>query len=264
MTDRSVPSPVQPTQEPADAARALEGKIALVTGATRGIGFATSVALARLGAHVVAVGRTEGGLEELDDAIKAVGSSATLVPLNLRDSEGIDRRGGALFERYGRLDVYVANAGILGPLSPLGHVLPKEWDDTVAVNITAQWRAIRSFDPLLRLSPHGRAVIVGSGAAHKAKAYWGPYAATKAALEVMGRVWAAEAFNSALRVNMFNPGPTRTRMRAKAFPGEDPETLPTAEVAAQAIVPLCLPQLECTGRLYDLPQGKWLDYQMPA
>ncbi len=257
-------STAQPAAAPADSTRPLADRIALVTGATRGIGFATAVELARAGAHVVAVGRTEGGLEELDDAIKAVGSSSTLVPLNLKDSEGIDRLGGALFERYGRLDVYVANAGVLGPLSPLGHMLPKDWDDVVAANFTAQWRCIRSFDPLLRLSPHGRAVIVGSGAAHKAKAYWGPYAATKAALEVMGRTWAAEAIKSALRVNMFNPGPTRTRMRAKAFPGEDPDTLPTAEAAAQAILPLCLPSLENTGRLYDLPQGKWLDYQMPA
>ncbi|MGQ3672935.1 SDR family NAD(P)-dependent oxidoreductase [Xanthobacter sp. TB0136] len=260
MTDPSA----RPSATPADSTRPLDGKVALVTGATRGIGFATAVELARAGAHVVAVGRTEGGLEELDDAIKAAGSSSTLVPLNLKDGDGIDRLGGALFERYQRLDVYVANAGVLGPLSPLGHVLPKDWDDVVASNLTAQWRCIRSFDPLLRLSPHGRAVIVGSGAAHKAKAYWGPYAATKAALEVMGRTWAAEAMKSALRVNMFNPGPTRTRMRAKAFPGEDPDTLPTAEAAAQAILPLCLPALECTGRLYDLPQGKWLDYQMPA
>ncbi|MFG1395145.1 SDR family NAD(P)-dependent oxidoreductase [Xanthobacter agilis] len=242
----------------------LSDKIALVTGATRGIGAATALALAAAGAHVVAVGRTEGGLEELDDAITAMGARATLVPLDLKDSEGIDRLGGALYERYGRLDIYVANAGVLGPLSPLGHVLPKDWDATVAVNITANWRCIRSFDPLLRLSTTARAVVISSGAAHKARAYWGPYAITKAALEVMARTWAAEAINGNLKVNLFNPGPIGTLMRAKAFPGEDPTTLPTPEDAAAAILPLCLPSFTETGKLYDFPQGKLLDFQMPA
>ncbi|WP_454917045.1 SDR family NAD(P)-dependent oxidoreductase [Xanthobacter sediminis] len=242
----------------------LADKIALVTGATRGIGAATALLLAKAGAHVVAVGRSEGGLEELDDAITGVGGSSTLVPLDLKDGEGIDRLGGALYERYGRLDVYVANAGVLGPLSPLGHVFPKDWDDTVAVNLTANWRCIRSFDPLLRLSTTARAVVVTSGAAHKARAYWGPYAITKAALEVMARTWAAEAISGNLKVNLFNPGPIRTRMRAKAFPGEDPMTLPTPEEAAAAIVPLCLPDFTETGRLYDFQQHKLLDFQMPA
>ncbi|MFG1400597.1 SDR family NAD(P)-dependent oxidoreductase [Xanthobacter sediminis] len=242
----------------------LADKIALVTGATRGIGAATALALAGAGAHVVAVGRSEGGLEELDDAITAIGGNATLVPLDLKDGEGIDRLGGALYERYGRLDVYVANAGVLGPLSPLGHVLPKDWDSTIAVNLTANWRCIRSFDPLLRLSTTARAVVISSGAAHKAKAYWGPYAITKAALEVMARTWAAEAINGNLKVNLFNPGPIRTLMRARAFPGEDPMTLPTPEEAAAAILPLCLPSFEDTGRLYDFPQKKLLDFQMPA
>lgn len=242
----------------------LADKIALVTGATRGIGAATAIALAKAGAHVVAVGRSEGGLEELDDAITAIGGGSTLVPLDLKDGEGIDRLGGALYERYGRLDVYVANAGVLGPLSPLGHVLPKDWDDTVAVNLTANWRCIRSFDPLLRLSTTGRAVVVTSGAAHKARAYWGPYAITKAALEVMARTWAAEAINGNLKVNLFNPGPIRTSMRAKAFPGEDPMTLPTPEEAAATILPLCLPDVTETGKLYDFQQRRLLDFHMPA
>lgn len=242
----------------------LADKIALVTGATRGIGAATAVLLAKAGAHVVAVGRSEGGLEELDDAITAIGGSTTLVPLDLKDGEGIDRLGAALYERYGRLDVYVANAGVLGPLSPLGHVLPKDWDSTVAVNLTGNWRCIRSFDPLLRLSTTARAVVVSSGAAHKAKAYWGPYALTKAALEVMARTWSAEAINGNLKVNLFNPGPIRTRMRAKAFPGEDPMTLPSPEDAAAAILPLCLPSFTETGKLYDFPQGRLLNFQMPA
>ncbi len=242
----------------------LIDKIALVTGATRGIGAATAVALAAAGAHVVAVGRTEGALEELDDAIRKVGSTATLVPLDIKDGDGIDRLGAALYERYGRLDVFVGNAGVLGPLSPLGHVYPKDWDNAVAVNLTANWRCIRSFDPLLRLSTTPRAVFISSGAAHKARAYWGPYSATKAALEVLARTWAAEHANANLKVNLFNPGPTRTIMRAKAFPGEDPETLPTPEDVAKAIVPLCLPTFTDSGRLYDFPTGKLLDFHLPS
>ncbi|MFG1344158.1 SDR family NAD(P)-dependent oxidoreductase [Xanthobacter autotrophicus DSM 431] len=246
------------------ADRPLAEKIALVTGATRGIGAATAVELAKAGAHVVAVGRTEGALQDIDDAIRAVGGSATLVPLDLKDSEGIDRLGGALYQRYGRLDVFVANAGVLGPLSPLGHVFPKDWDDIVAVNLTANWRCVRSFDPLLKLSPTGRAVVLTSGAAHKARAYWGPYAITKAGLEVMARTWAAESVTGNLKVNLFNPGPIRTLMRAKAFPGEDPMTLPTPEEAAAAILPLCLPGFMETGKLYDFPQGKLLDFHLPS
>lgn len=244
--------------------RPLTDKIALVTGATRGIGAATAVALAAAGAHVIAVGRTEGGLEELDDSIRKAGGSATLVPLDLKDGDGIDRLGGALYERYGRLDVFVGNAGVLGPLSPLGHVYPKDWDNAVAVNLTANWLCVRSFDPLLRLSTTPRAVFITSGAAHKARAYWGPYAATKAALEVLARTWAAEHVNANLKVNLFNPGPIRTLMRAKAFPGEDPETLPTPEAAAAAIVPLCLPSFFDTGRLFDFPTGRLLDYHLPS
>ncbi|MEP9352886.1 SDR family NAD(P)-dependent oxidoreductase [Xanthobacter sp. KR7-65] len=244
--------------------RPLADKIALVTGATRGIGAATAVVLAQAGAHVVCVGRSEGGLQDVDDSIRAVGGSATLVPLDLKDSEGIDRLGGALYQRYGRLDVYVANAGTLGPLSPLGHVFPKDWDEVVALNLTANWRCVRSFDPLLKLSPAGRAVVVSSGAAHKARAYWGPYALTKAALEVMARTWAAESVTGNLKVNLFNPGPIRTLMRAKAFPGEDPMSLPPPEAAAEAILPLCLPAFMETGKLYDFPQKKLLDFQMPA
>jgi len=246
------------------AERPLADKIALVTGATRGIGAATAVALAAAGAHVVAVGRSEGGLQDIDDAIRAVGGTATLVPLDLKDSDGIDRLGRALFERYGRLDVFVANAGVLGPLSPLGHVYPKDWDNAVAVNLTANWRCVRSFDPLLKLSPAGRAVMISSGAAHKARAYWGPYAITKAGLEAMARTWAAESITGNLKVNLFNPGPIRTLMRAKAFPGEDPMSLPPPEAAAAGILPLCLPSFTETGRLYDFPQGRLLDFHLPS
>jgi len=246
-------------------ARPLAGRYALITGATRGIGQATAVALARAGAHVIALGRTAGALEELDDEIRAAGSSATLVPIDIKDGEGIDRLGGALYERFGHLDVFVGNAGVLGPMTPLAQVEPKEWDETLAVNLTANWRLMRSLDPLLRLSTAGRAVLISSGAAHKARAYWGPYAITKAAVELLGRTWAAETANlSNLRVNLFNPGPVRTRMRAKAFPGEDPETLPTPEEVAEAILALCLPSFEETGRLYDFPTRQLLTFQMPA
>lgn len=247
------------------AARPLAGRYALVTGATRGIGRATAVALAAAGAHVVVTGRTAGALEELDDEIMKAGSTATLVPLDIKDGAGIDRLGGALYERFGKLDVFVGNAGVLGPMTPLAQVEPKEWDDTIAVNLTANWRLVRSLDPLLRLSTAGRAVLVSSGAAWKARAYWGAYAVSKAALEVLGRTWAAETMNlSNLRVNMINPGPIRTRMRAKAFPGEDPEALPSPEDVAQTIVELCLPSFEETGKLYDFPTRALLSFQPPS
>jgi NAD(P)-dependent dehydrogenase (short-subunit alcohol dehydrogenase family) len=245
-------------------ARQLEGKIALVTGASRGIGAATARALAREGAHVVALARTSGGLEELDDAIRAEGGAATLVPLDLKDYAGIDRLGGVLHERYGRLDVLVANAGILGVTSPLPHIEPKVFEDAVAVNVTANWRLIRSLDPLLRASPAGRAVFMTSGAAFRIRAYWGAYAVTKAALEVLARTYAAETERTNVRVNLFNPGATRTRMRATAMPGEDPMTLPTPEEVAETVVPLCLAEFTETGRLYDYRSRKLLSYQMPA
>ena len=242
----------------------LNGRIALVTGASRGIGAAAALALARAGAHVVAVARTQGGLEELDDAIRAEGGAATLVPLDLKDMEGIDRLGGALYERYGRLDILVGNAGVLGTTSPLAHVEPKGWDEAVTINLTANWRLIRSMDALLRASDAGRAVFVTSGAATRVRAYWGPYAATKAGLEVLARTYAAETATTPVRVNLFNPGATRTRMRSNAMPGEDPMTLPTPDEVAQAIVPLCLPAFSETGKLYDYPSRQLLAFQPPA
>ncbi|GCC47540.1 hypothetical protein chiPu_0031573, partial [Chiloscyllium punctatum] len=205
----------------------LASRIALVTGASRGIGYATSVALAKAGAHVVAVARTQGGLEELDDEIRKDGGSATLVPLSLTDYEGIARLGLALHERHGKLDILVGNAGTAGPSSPLGHIELKPWNDVMAINVTANFQLIRCMDPLLRQSDAGRAVFVTSGVAHKASAYLGPYAASKAALDALVRSWANETANTALRVNLFSPGPIRTRMRAQVFPGEDPMTLDT-------------------------------------
>jgi len=229
----------------------LAGRIALVTGASRGIGQATALALARAGAHVVALARTVGGLEELDDAIRAVGGTATLVPLDLKDTPGIARLAAALSERYGRLDVLICNAGILGPLSPLGHVEPKAWDDVMAINVTANWHLIRALDPLLRASSSGRVVFLTSGITAHPRAYWGPYTISKAALEALARTYAAETATTNVRVNLFNPGATRTRMRAAAMPGEDPMTLKTAEPVAEKIVALCLPDFAETGKLYD-------------
>jgi NAD(P)-dependent dehydrogenase (short-subunit alcohol dehydrogenase family) len=229
----------------------LAGRIALVTGASRGIGQATALGLARAGAHVVALARTVGALEELDDAIRAAGSTATLVPLDLKDTPGVLRLAAALNERYQRLDVLIGNAGILGPLSPLGHVEPKAWDDVLAINVTANWHLIRALDPLLRAAPAGRVVFVTSGIATHPRAYWGPYTISKAALEALARTYAAETVSTRVRVNLFSPGPTRTRMRAAAMPGEDPMTLKTPELVAEQVVALCLPGFAETGRLYE-------------
>jgi NAD(P)-dependent dehydrogenase (short-subunit alcohol dehydrogenase family) len=242
----------------------LSNRIALVTGASRGIGHATALTLARAGAHVVAVARTVGGLEELDDAIRAAGGAATLVPLDLKDHEGIARLGAALNERYHRLDILIGNAGLLGPLSPLGHVEPKAWDEVIAVNVTANWHLIRSMDPLLRLSDAGRVVFISSGIGATPRAYWGPYAVSKAALDALARTYAAETASTNVRVNLLNPGSTRTRMRATAMPGEDPTSLKTAEPVAEKILELCLPAFQETGKIYDYRQGRLLTARPPA
>ena len=242
----------------------LAGKIALVTGASRGIGYATARALARAGAHVVAVARTVGGLEELDDAIRGAGCSTTLVPLDLKDYDGITRLGAALAERYGRLDILIGNAGLLGPLSPLSHVEPKAWDEVIAVNVTANWHLIRSMDVLLRRSDAGRVVLVTSGIGSNPRAYWGPYAISKAALDAMARTYAAETTTTNVRVNLFSPGPTRTRMRAAAMPGEDPLSLQLPDRVAEKMLDLCLPKFQETGKVYDFRQGRLLTAQSPA
>jgi NAD(P)-dependent dehydrogenase (short-subunit alcohol dehydrogenase family) len=244
--------------------KSLAEKIALVTGASRGIGFAAAIELARAGAHVVAIARTTGGLEELDDKIKAEGGSATLVPLDLKDSEGIARLALALNERYQRLDVMVGNAGLLGSLSPLGHVEPKTWDNIFAVNVTANWQLIRTMDPLLKRAPAGRVVFVTSGLSWMAQAYTGAYAASKAALDAMARVYAAETASTNVKVNLFGPGQTRTRMLASGWPGLDMNTIPPPEDVAKAIVPLCLPSCTESGRLYNYRDGKFLDFNPPA
>lgn len=246
----------------------LTGRTALVTGASRGIGYFIARDLAAAGAHVIAVARTVGGLEELDDEIKAnrVKSGkgeATLVPLDLTDMDGIDRLGGAIHERWGKLDILVANAGVLGVISPIGHVEAKTFEKVIAVNVTATWRLIRSLDPLLRLSDAGRAIILSSGAAHSARAFWAPYAASKAAVEALARSWADETRSMPLHVNAVDPGATRTAMRAQAMPGEDPETLPhPAEIAAR-IVALADPALTRTGMIYQARHDRWVSYRLP-
>jgi NAD(P)-dependent dehydrogenase (short-subunit alcohol dehydrogenase family) len=248
----------------ADVARPLADHIALITGATRGIGRTLALALARAGAHIVATGRTQGALEELDDAVRGAGSAATLVPLDMRDYPGIYRLAKALDERHRRLDILVGNAGVAGQRSPLGHVDPPGWDEAMAVNVTANFHLIRAMDPLLCRAPAGRVVFMTSGAATHARAYSGPYSVSKAALNVLAQTYAAETDSTPLRVNLFNPGPTRTRMRAQVMPGEDPMTLPTPEEVAEKIVPLCLPSFSETGKLYDYRAGKLLNFLQPA
>jgi NAD(P)-dependent dehydrogenase (short-subunit alcohol dehydrogenase family) len=246
-------------------AKPLADHVALITGATRGIGYALALALARAGAHLVAVGRTQGALEELDDAVRAAGATATLAPLDMRDYAGIYRLATALNERHQRLDVLVGNAAIAGQRSPLGHVEPNAWDEVMAINVTANWHLIRAMDPLLRRAEAGRAVFMTSGAATHARAYSGPYSVSKAALNVLARTYAAEIDTTTkIHVNLFNPGPTRTRMRAQVMPGEDPMTLPTPQEVAETIVPLCLPSCSQTGKLYDFRAGKFLEFAQPA
>jgi NAD(P)-dependent dehydrogenase (short-subunit alcohol dehydrogenase family) len=245
----------------------FSGRLALVTGASRGIGRAMALELARAGAHVVALARTQGALEELDDAIRGLGNEATLVPCDLKDFDALDRLGAALYERWGRLDIFIGNAGLLGPLSPLAHVDPPKWDDVIAVNVTANWRLLRSLDLLLRRSAAGRVLFMTSGVAHRAdfRPYWGPYAISKAALEGLARTYAAEtATTSQIRVMLVNPGPMRTRMRAAAMPGEDPATLRTPEELVPHLLPLCSADWTETGKLYDFPENRLMSFQAPA
>ena len=241
------------TQGTADNAGRLAGRVALVTGASRGIGRAVALRFAREGAELVLVGRTQGALEEVDDDIRKLGGHASLVPADLVDFTVIDRMGAAVYERWRRLDVLVGNAGVLGTLSPLGHIDPKTWDEVIAVNLTANWRLIRSFDPLLRASDAGRAIFVTSGVA-RGRAYWGGYAVSKGALETLARTWAHELANTAVRVNLIDPGATRTRMRAAAYPGEDPHARKPADdpTLLEAFVSLAEPACDRNGELVEL------------
>ena len=254
-----------------DNANGGSERIVLVTGASRGIGRAAALAFAAAGAHVIALARTQGGLEELDDEFRALRpggeSPATLVPCDLKDHAALDRLGEAIYRRWGRLDALVAAGGMLGPLTPLHHVDVKAWDNVLAVNLTANWRLIRSLDPLLRLSPAGRALFLTSAAASRAqtKAYWGPYAISKAGLDMLARTYAAETLNtSKIKVMLVNPGPLRTRMRAEAMPGEDPLTLRTPEELAPKLVELGSPDWSETGKLYDFPTDRVLAFSDPV
>ena len=228
---------------PAEAGR-LAGKIALITGASRGIGAAVAERFAREGAHVVLAARTVGGLEEVDDAVRGAGGSATLVPLDLRDFIKIDELAAKLLDRYGRLDVLVGNAAEFGVFSPLGHIDPATWAEVVDLNLTANWRLIRAMDPLLRAAPAGRAIFVTSGVARGVFPYWGPYAVSKAGLEMLVKIYAGEISKTRVRANLIDPGIVRTRLCARAFPGEDPSRLPSPESITDAFLALALP--ECT------------------
>jgi NAD(P)-dependent dehydrogenase (short-subunit alcohol dehydrogenase family) len=225
-----------------DSEKPLAGRIALVTGATRGIGEAVALGLAQAGAHVVAVGRTQGALEALDDAtLAATGEHATLVPLDLREPDGLDQLGAALYERYGKLDILVGAAGVLGALTPVGHLDPKGWDMIMATNLTANWRLIRSMDPLLRRAEAGRAIFLTSSLARSHRAFWGGYAASKAGLEAVVGCYDDEMENTTVRAVCVDPGAMRTRMRAGAFPGEDPQTVPAPDTLVPLIVDLARP-----------------------
>ena len=227
----------------------LSGSVALVSGASRGIGAAAAVELARLGAHVVITARTQGGLEETDDAIRAIGGSATLLPLDLAEGAQVDAIGPSIYQRFGRLDMLVHCAAALGRLTPVAHILADDWSAALAVNLNATWHLIRTCDPLLRNAEAGRAVFVTDARARAPKAYWGGYGATKAAMEHLVLTWADELRITRLRVNLFDPGPVATRLRATAMPGEDPATLRKPEDVAPELAALCLPSEQRHGAL---------------
>ena len=232
----------------------LGGRIALITGASRGIGRALAVRFASEGAHVIAVSRTQGALEELDDEIQALtGESATLVPADLTDFDVIDRMGASIFERFGRLDVLVGNAGLLTRLTPMAQIPPREWEAAIATNLSANYRLLRSFDPLLKMSDAGRAIFVTAAAAGNNTPFWGSYAVSKAALESMVKTYAAENAKTAICANLFDPGPTRTGLRAVAFPGEKPESLKAPEDVCEQILNLALPSCQLNGDVVRQP-----------
>jgi len=229
----------------------LKDRIALITGASRGIGRATARLFAREGAHVLLLARKQKSLEPVDDEIKKDGGTASLIPLDLEDGKKIDALGPSLYERFGRLDIFVGNAGLLGGLRPLTHIPSEIWERVLAVNLTANWRLIRTLDPLLRRSDAGRVVFVTSSrAASEGRAYWAPYSVSKAALETLAKTYANETADTAIRVNLIDPGATATAMRAEAYPGEDQDTLKSPEEVAERVLELVLPETSATGQIF--------------
>ena len=230
----------------------LDGRIALITGASRGIGRAVARRFAEEGAHLILMARTQGALEEIDDELRAdFGAEVTLVPFDLKNHDDLDKVGAALYDRFGRLDILVANAGILGNLSPVGHITPKVWDEVISVNLTANWRLLRSTDPLLRASDSGRAIFVTSSVGHKPRAFWGAYAVSKAGIEMMARTYAEEVKKTSIKVNIINPGATRTGMRAAAMPGEDPETVKSPASITHEFVKLASASCDVHGEMIE-------------
>lgn len=239
----------------------FEGRVAVVTGASRGIGYQLAKSLGSKGAHVIAIARTVGGLEDLDDEIQAAGGQATLVPVDLTDYDALDRLGAAIFERWKKLDILVGNAAILGLLSPLGHISPKDFEKAMATNVTANWRLIRSLDLLLRQSDAARVLFMTGAHAHSCTAYWGIQAVTKAALEALARTYANETLKTNVKINLADPGPVRTGLRAKAMPGEDPEKIAKPEDVVPSLLKLLGPDVAETGKLYDRLKDEILDFQ---
>jgi NAD(P)-dependent dehydrogenase (short-subunit alcohol dehydrogenase family) len=235
----------------------LEGRVIAVSGASRGIGYHSALEMVRQGAHVIAIARTVGGLEELDDSAKNLQGNLTLVPMDISNFAAIDQLGGQISQRWGKLDGFVANAGILGGLSPLGHVEPKTFEKVMAINVTANWRFIRSFDTLFKAADNARILLVTSAIVRSCKAFWGPYAMSKAAVEALGRTYAAECINSNIRINLYDPGPVRTAMRAQAMPGENPNSLPHPSQLAQSIAALMGEEVRQNGLIYNYPTGSF-------
>lgn len=233
----------------------LAGRVALITGASRGIGRSLAKCFAAQGAHLILTARTQGALEELDDELRADGFEApTLVPCDLTDFDTIDQIGGAIYERFKKLDVLIGNAGTLGTLAPIAHIEPKEWQQVLDINLTANWRLIRSMDPLLKESDAGRAVFVSSSVGHQARSFWGTYAVSKAALEMTAGIYAEECSKTNVRVNLINPGGTRTEMRAEAMPGEDPETIKSPESINHLFLELASPACTLNGAMVEAEQ----------
>lgn len=235
----------------------LDGEVALVTGASRGLGYHCALELAKAGAHVVALARTVGGLEELDDEIRAAGGAATLVPIDLTDFEGLDRLAPALAGRWGRLDILFGNAGYLAPLTPLAHLADDEWQRSFDVNVTANFRLLRALDPLMQTAPKATALFVTSGAVRNNRAYAGAYSLAKAALEAMVRTYANENRQTNVTANLIEPGTLRTRMRARYAPGEDPQTVTPPEELAKLVAQIVAGSRERTAQTYAFPDGVW-------